>query len=231
MSINVIIPPKLNKFREIMAINFNLFLDSRRGLDTLPAKEAALLQGAVIEHSGQRYHVQILSTRTEDGEKARLIFRMYTGTKHEIRCFDEGKKGHFTYIGDKGLADRAAPLTKTFYKIILEGTIIEEAETLIFGGALTAEETGFYETHQELMPSVKEAEEEEIIHPEPTTGWTRPQKASALIVMVLGTITIAYGAKKVATHYDLKAPKMPTLEDLKASLEKLRNWRKGAAAA
>jgi hypothetical protein len=49
--------------------------------------------------------------------------------------------------------------------------------------------------------------------------------------MVLGTITIGYGAKKMANHYDLKAPKMPTLEDLKASLEKLRNWRKGAVGA
>ena len=80
-----------------MTVNFNLFLDSRRNLTTLPAKEKALLQGAVIEHSGQKYHVQILSTRTEDGENARLIFRMYTGTKHEIRYFDEAKKGNFTY--------------------------------------------------------------------------------------------------------------------------------------
>jgi hypothetical protein len=138
-----------------MTVNFNLFLNSRRNLTTLPAKEKALLQGAVIEHSGQKYHVQILSTRTEDGENARLIFRMYTGTKHEIRYFDEAKKGNFTYIGEKKLADRAAPLTQTFYKIILEGTITEDADALIFEGELTVEETEFYKTHQNLMPQVK----------------------------------------------------------------------------
>ena len=233
-----------------MTVNFKHFLDSRRNLDSLPAKEEALLQGAVFEHIGQRYHVQILPTGTENGEKASLIFRIYTGTKHEIRCFDE-VNAYCTFIGEKRFEERAAPLTQTFYNIILLGTITEETEDLIFGGKLTAEETKFYKTHQELMPRMTEEVDKVIItyayaasyageghqkgnggRGEPlNTGWTSPQKASLLLVTILATMTIVYGAKKAVNHYDLKAPNVPTLEDLKASLEKLRNWRKGAALA
>jgi hypothetical protein len=138
----VIISPKSNKhIGEFMTVNFNLFLDARHNLTAFSAKEQALLQGAVIEHSGQRYHVQMLSTRTPDGEKARLIFRTYTTTRHEIRYFDESSKTHSRYIGEKDLANRAFPLTQKFYQTFTDGIITEDADPLIFGGELTVEET------------------------------------------------------------------------------------------
>ena len=217
-----------------MTINFNHFFASHAVLDALQAKKAALMAGTVIEHNDKRYYFQILPTTTEDGLKTRLIFQAYTETGHEIRYYDQGSS-RAAFIAGSGFGNGAIPMGTRFFEVIIQGNIVEEAEEIIFQGNLKGAETAFYEANEELAkPRVPEVEEEavdEIPPPVTTTGWTRPQKASLLVVTVLATMTIAYGAKKVVNHYDLKAPKMPTLEDLKASLEKLRNWRKGAAAA
>lgn len=218
-----------------MAVNFNHFFASHAVLDALQAKKAALMAGTVIEHNDKRYYFQILPTTTEDGLKTRLIFQAYTETGHEIRYYDQGSSRRAAFIAGSGFGNGAIPMGTRFFEVIIQGNIVEEAEEIIFNGNLKGAETAFYEANEELAkPRVPEVEEEavdEIPPPVTTTGWTRPQKASLLVVTVLATMTIAYGAKKVVNHYDLKAPKMPTLEDLKASLEKLRNWRKGAAAA
>lgn len=216
-----------------MAVNFNHYFTSPHVIGPLKEKEAALLEGTVIEHNAKRYHFQILPTTTEDGLKTRLVFQAYTETGHEIRYYDQGNS-RAEFIAGSGFGNGAIPMGTRFFEVIIQGNIVEEAEEIIFKGNLKGAETAFYEAHEGLpAPKKAEVEEEEevIIPPVTTTEWTRPQKASLLVVTVLATMTIAYGAKKMVNHYDLKAPKMPTLEDLKASLEKLRNWRKGAAAA
>lgn len=162
--------------------------------------------------------------------KSRLIFQAYTGTRHEIRYYDQGSS-RAEFIAGSGYGNGAIPMGTRFFDVIINGNIVEDAEEIIFKGNLAEGETAFYDAHEGLTkPKAEEivVEEEEILPPETNTGWTRPQKASLLVVTILATMTIVYGAKKAVNHFDLKAPKVPTLEDLKASLEKLRNWRKGA---
>ncbi|WP_316358235.1 hypothetical protein [Candidatus Neptunichlamydia sp. REUL1] len=215
-----------------MTVNFNHYFKESKVTGALKEKEAALLEGAVIEYQDKRYHFQILPTTTETRLKTRLIFQAYTETRHEIRYYDKGES-KAGFIGGSRFGNGAIPIGTRFFEVIIKGNIIKEAEEIIFKGNLQEAETTFYAAHEGLPAPKKAVEEEEevIIPPVTTTAWTRPQKASLLVAAVLATMTITYGAKKMVNHYDLKAPKMPTLEDLKASLDKLRNWRKGAAAA
>ena len=63
--------------------------------------------------------------------------------------------------------------------------------------------------------------------------WTRNQKSSVLIIAVIATIAIGYGTRIVAKRWNLNTPtmpKLPTLGELKASLERLNVWRKNAPA-
>ena len=152
------------------SINFNLFF---RGKDvtiaTLAAREQALRNGAVLEHRGKRYHVQILSTPAEGDMPSKLFFRIYTKSRHEIRCFEAGNKGKALFAGDKNSENAAIFRTKTFYNVITKGTIIENPEALIFNGELNAEEQAFCETYLQPMP--KEDEGIEILADDRRSRW------------------------------------------------------------
>ncbi|MCB1110980.1 MAG: hypothetical protein KDK64_08355 [Chlamydiia bacterium] len=205
-----------------MAINFNLFFNGTRKdvPAALAARQEVLLNGAVLKFQETEYHVQILSTRTEDGEKARLTFVAYTATKHEIRYFDEEKPNSFQYIGDKKLNERTFPLTMLFYNVITQGEIVEGAEKPIFGGVLTAEEETFYATHEALKPRLPVVEEEPPADPGPVdppaqAGWTKIQKFIALCLVTASLATLAVGAKKVKQHYNIKMPQLPTIQQIK----------------
>jgi hypothetical protein len=226
----------MQKIGKIMAsINFNLFFRSKDvNLETLAAREQALRDGAVLEHRGKRYHVQILCTSGEGGTPSKLFFRIYTKSRHEIRCFKAGNKGKALFAGDKNSENAAIFRTKTFYNLITKGTIIENPEALIFTGELNVEEQAFCETHLQPMPKEDEVIEMEPDHIEDAPvdpKWTRNQKGSALMIAVIATIAIGYGTKAAAKQWNLKAPNMPqfpNLEELKASLERLNIYRKDA---
>jgi len=221
------------------SINFNLFF---RGKDvtiaTLAAREQALRNGAVLEYKGKRYHVQIFSTPSEGEVPSKLFFRIYTKSRHEIRCFEAGKKGKALFAGDKNFENCAIFQAQTFYNLITKGTIIENPEALIFTGELNAEELAFCEAHLQPMPKEDEGIEIEVVpdHIEDAPvdpKWTRNQKGSALMIAVIATIAIGYGTKIAAKRWNLNAPtmpKLPTLEELKASLERLNIYRKSATA-
>ena len=230
----------MQKIGKVMtSINFNLFF---RGKDvtiaTLTAREQALRNGAVLEHKGKRYHVQIFSNPSEGEVPSKLFFRIYTESRHEIRCFEAGNKGKALFAGDKNFENCAIFQAKTFYNLITKGTIIENPEALIFNGELNAEEQAFCDTHLQPMPKEDEGIEIEVVPDQVEDApvdlkWTRNQKGSALMIVVIATIAIGYGTKIAAKRWNLNAPTMPkppTLEELKASLEKLNIYRKSATA-
>ena len=230
----------MQKTGKIMdSINFNLFLRGRDvSIETLVAREQALRNGAVLEHKGKRYHVQILCTPAEGDVPSKLFFRIYTESRHEIRCFEAGNKGKTLFAGDKTSENAVIFRAKTFYNVITKGTIIENPEKLLFLGKLNPTEQAFCEAH--LQPTPKEVEvieiEKEPDHIEDAPvdpKWTRNQKGSVLMIAVIATIAIGYGTKIVVKRWNLNAPtmpKLPTLGELKASLERLNIWRKNAPA-
>lgn len=228
----------MQKVGKIMdSINFSLFFRSKDvNIETLAAREQALRSGAVLEHKGKRYHVQILCTPAEGDVPSKLFFRIYTESRHEIRCFEAGNKGKALFAGEKNFENRAIFQAKTFYNVITKGTIIENPEAFIFNGELNAEEQAFCETHLQPMPQEKEVIEvvpNQAEEPSVDPKWTRNQKGSALMIAVIATITIGYGTKVAAKRWNLNAPtmpKLPTLEELKASLERLNIYRKNASA-
>jgi len=219
------------------SINFNLFLRGKEvSIETLVAREQDLRNGAVLEHKGKRYHVQILCTPAEGDMPSKLFFRIYTKSRHEIRCFEAGNKGKALFAGDKNFENCAIFQTKNFYNVITNGTIIEHPEELLFKGELNAEEQKFCETYLQPIPQEDEVIEIEMEpnqaeEPSVDPKWTRNQKGSALMIAVIATITIGYGTKVAAKRWNLNAPtmpKLPTLEELKASLERLNIYRKNA---
>lgn len=221
------------------SINFNLFFRVKDvNIETLAAREQALRSGAVLEHRGKRYHVQILCTPAEGDVPSKLFFRIYTESRHEIRCFEAGNKGKALFAGEKNFENCAIFQAKTFYNVITNGTIIEHPEALIFNGELNAEEQAFCETHLQPMPKEDEGIEIEVVPDQVEDApvdpkWTRNQKGSALMIAVIATIAIGYGTKIAAKRWNLNAPtmpKLPTLEELKASLERLNIYRKNASA-
>ncbi len=219
------------------SINFNLFFRVKDvNIETLAAREQALRDGAVLEHGGKRYHVQILCTSGEGGTPSKLFFRIYTKSRHEIRCFEAGNKGKALFAGDKNFENCAIFQAKTFYNVITKGTIIENPKALIFNGELNAEEQAFCETY--LQPMLQEEEVIEVVPNQTEESpvdpkWTRNQKGSALMIAMIATIAIGYGTKIAAKRWNLNAPtmpKFPTLGELRASLERLNIWRKNAPA-
>jgi len=225
------------------SINFNHFLRARDvNIETLVAREQALRSGAVLEYKGKRYHVQILCTPSEGEAPSKLFFRIYTESHHEIRCFEAGKKGKARFIGEKSSDNTAIFRTKIFYKMITKGTIIEHPDALLFKGELNAEEQAFHEAHPQPAQVVEvidmvlvpdPVENAPVENPPVESKWTRNQKSSVLMIAVIATIAIGYGTKIAAMRWNLNAPtmpKLPTLGDLKASLERLNIWRKSAPA-
>ena len=184
----------------------------------LEAKKEALLNGAVLKFREQEYHVQILSTRTESGEKARLVFVSYTTEKHEVRYFDDaGKFNTFKYIGTKALKDRTFPLAMLFHDVIIKGEIVVGAEKPVFGGALTAEEKAFYQAHEALKPRLPVVEKPPAgpLGPPAQAGWTKTQKFVALCFSVVILSALTVGAKKVKQHYNITMPQLPTIQQIK----------------
>ena len=65
----------MQKVGKIMdSINFSLFFRSKDvNIETLVARDQALRSGAVLEHGGKRYHVQILSAPAEGDMPSKLF--------------------------------------------------------------------------------------------------------------------------------------------------------------
>ncbi len=181
-----------------MAITLNKYLNQEHITAFEKVGAQKLTQGVNIKLNEKIYNVKVMevtlkNNRREDVEN--LGFRIHSDVVLVTECFWKPTKASRQLSADDTGVVEAAP---TILNLLANGEVLGEESTPTLGRELSVKEQAFARKYPDLAPKLRAPDV-------PSSGWSKNQKVSALLVSVLFLSVAAYGIHKVRKG-DLSVP-------------------------